>query len=1422
MNTAHQIDEVIIDLTFTTKRAARKFHAELQRWIAEELMTELDRLLSDLVYSDQPLRLEQVTLQLGDISGGNYKEAFVTALEQHLAVEIGPQLYIVGASREPESEKKQSFARLEQLLVFLREGKLPWQAQTNDHNIHQALLNDALKHYDLGAIITEQPDASIIIKRLSHQFSNGQLSELALGLVKPQQKSALMAWLDLIVGQAVVEQCLSVNNSLALHWELLLELLLLKGNQFSSLNTWLIPLVSELAQHKQQSLAQLLIPLHSLLNTLLRSDPIQAQLATQLLQHSSARDKSSTISDSLAIESTSVESLAKHARLPISASEISEGELRQIIPAKMQDASELLALTAQRQSVVDVSSLSSEESGSFASLRHDGASVNSEPMRKLADENDLKSDNHLKADNPDQIGESDWGINLIAIRVRLEEVLSGPQFSAEYRENLLCAIVQKITLTQAPERYLENVIAQIEAQQAIDLDVALQKSEISPLSAAQHSMAQSEMLLLDGRENISPPAQDFSASEGECGDEIQLPPSGHRELAKVTQLPIAELASLCRDLRRAPDTFLSVTATLDYNYQQYQHLLDYLLRTDLQIAAEYRADFYQAITLQARSSGDPIHLLRAAILRLLRGELLDLEQLAQETTIKKAPAAAASDTPDVVSRDSASREDQLTTLLARENISTENTGAEKVSDEYLESINAQDLSYASNKRDHYAETIALDSKEIELPIASEPYLDAVIGDKRETTEDAAEDKIELHNAQIVSNAEISSIELLSVEDLGGEIFPSPIRLDDHNKMALTLLSLKLIQGAVSIDELRGKIGAWQHLFVAYVQQNLNLHPIEQKDLVQAVRRAASLSRFGVQFYRSTLSCLIAQQPLDLEQLRHSANKEDATNLSEKTYVPAENIIESNGVLGATSNSSKYNSSDKVSTYETNDPLKTADIYEAIVLQKYGESDINAEQQRISKNSQKNIDKPQNSSAEEKRINTELAFSGANKPAMKSLLIEPGPDQVDASSSKSSIQSKEHNILESQVNNTLKIPGVVTGELGDFVNHSVNDLVNNLVDGAVNSSVPYSNKSFHDDQTLFLQLMSLPSLTNNQLLQLQKIVNSLISQNTHAQDANTWGQILMQPGVCATLVNALPEHILHSLVARLAATDYPFINGALKLVQEAIALVSLSSTMSIDRDTKNAKWEFIFSYLFNQQRFVNQEELLRVFSLKVAKAAKIEEPQTLAQLQKLVLQRSALVATRTPARAQFSIDVGQEQKSPVLSGSQMSGGLHLKNAGMVLVAPYIPRLFSMLQLTENGQFINMEAAERGVHLLQYLVSGKTHTEEYELVLNKILCGISTSIPVCAGIELSLQEQETMQQMLLSIIQHWRALGKTSITGLRETFLQRQGWLRLEEDAWQLEVKEQTFDMLVDSIPWSYSLVKFSWMDKPLYVSWRNKS
>ena len=74
------------------------------------------------------------------------------------------------------------------------------------------------------------------------------------------------------------------------------------------------------------------------------------------------------------------------------------------------------------------------------------------------------------------------------------------------------------------------------------------------------------------------------------------------------------------------------------------------------------------------------------------------------------------------------------------------------------------------------------------------------------------------------------------------------------------------------------------------------------------------------------------------------------------------------------------------------------------------------------------------------------------------------------------------------------------------------------------------------------------------------------------------------------------------------------------------------------------------------------------------------------------------------------------------------------------------------------------------------------------------------------------------MLNGVIKNWEKIGNTSIDGLRETFLMREGVLRKTEENYSLFVKKMPFDVLLSTIPWNISMVQNAFMKYRIIVDW----
>lgn len=168
-------------------------------------------------------------------------------------------------------------------------------------------------------------------------------------------------------------------------------------------------------------------------------------------------------------------------------------------------------------------------------------------------------------------------------------------------------------------------------------------------------------------------------------------------------------------------------------------------------------------------------------------------------------------------------------------------------------------------------------------------------------------------------------------------------------------------------------------------------------------------------------------------------------------------------------------------------------------------------------------------------------------------------------------------------------------------------------------------------------------------------------------------------------------------------------------------------------------------------------------------------------------------------------------------------LFISNAGMVLLnAGLIKKYFEKNGWVRDSAFTNERAREKAIWWMEYLVFGEQKREEYHLALNKILCGLDPAELLEHGPGLlTKREKQLAHTFLKEILSHWSALKSTKVESLRESFVQRSGRLTKEGGSWQLHVAAKAYDILIEQIPWSFSIIKLPWMKNPLFTQWQTR-
>ena len=170
--------------------------------------------------------------------------------------------------------------------------------------------------------------------------------------------------------------------------------------------------------------------------------------------------------------------------------------------------------------------------------------------------------------------------------------------------------------------------------------------------------------------------------------------------------------------------------------------------------------------------------------------------------------------------------------------------------------------------------------------------------------------------------------------------------------------------------------------------------------------------------------------------------------------------------------------------------------------------------------------------------------------------------------------------------------------------------------------------------------------------------------------------------------------------------------------------------------------------------------------------------------------------------------------------ESEGSIYINNAGLILVWPFLSTLFNKLELLAGNTFVDDYNLQKAILLTQYVIFEGDETEETNLVLNKLLCGVPPDFFVDTEIELSDTEKSVAKTLLNAVTGNWEQLSNTSISTLKETFLKREGIIQKVDDNYKLIVEKKPFDMLLRTIPWNITMIQNSFMSFRLFVEWEN--
>ena len=261
------------------------------------------------------------------------------------------------------------------------------------------------------------------------------------------------------------------------------------------------------------------------------------------------------------------------------------------------------------------------------------------------------------------------------------------------------------------------------------------------------------------------------------------------------------------------------------------------------------------------------------------------------------------------------------------------------------------------------------------------------------------------------------------------------------------------------------------------------------------------------------------------------------------------------------------------------------------------------------------------------------------------------------------------------------------------------------------------------------------------------------------------------------------------------------------IEEKIQMIPGRKTSS-KNDLKIYKqflWENVFKYLTsNDHAKMRAQDLFRKIEKSVGEVGQNENS----------------ILPLLTAKADAVIGKGFEKvNSEKVNEELMSGReIFIANAGLSLLAPWLHSFFKETGLVIENRFVDEWKQQHAVFLLHYLVTQKENPTEDLLIVPKLLCDWPLDMPIINSFEITEQETIECDDLLGSVIQNWEVLKNTSTAGLRESFLQRPGKLTDNEDQFVLQPEQQSIDLLLEYIPWTFRFIRLPWMRKAIKVDW----
>lgn len=244
---------------------------------------------------------------------------------------------------------------------------------------------------------------------------------------------------------------------------------------------------------------------------------------------------------------------------------------------------------------------------------------------------------------------------------------------------------------------------------------------------------------------------------------------------------------------------------------------------------------------------------------------------------------------------------------------------------------------------------------------------------------------------------------------------------------------------------------------------------------------------------------------------------------------------------------------------------------------------------------------------------------------------------------------------------------------------------------------------------------------------------------------------------------------------------------------------------------------LFFEIENQKK---REPIANEFLSAVEKFIRKPENEGVKQSFEVLIQNEVIrLSTFEKYKKKEELSVAGNEKNEPSEEKIKQESLHINNAGLVLLHPFLKTFFITTGIADPSGKIRTENSDLAVQALHFIATGRESVYEANLVFEKFLCGLPVHHPVIRESLLTDEIRTEAEELLKAVITNWAALKNTSPDGLREAYIQRDGIIQKTEKGYKLIVETKTWDVLLERLPWNYTIINWYLIDKLIFVEWQ---